>query len=122
MAHNKQCVIQLAEQTAIIQRTILYHFVSSYVCNIQLFNITDVILWMTQETHTQIQNFTMQKNVHDICISCYKYRCLSLITQCDTIYVTMAYNKCYKGKNGQRLRKIIYYYILCVSSTYKITV
>ena len=62
MAHNEQCVIQLSEHTGIIQRTILYHFVSSNMCNIQLFNIIDVILWMTQETQTQIQNFTMQKN------------------------------------------------------------
>ena len=61
MAHNEHCVIQLAEHTAIIQRTILYYFVSSNICNILLFNITDVILWMTQETQTQIQNFTMQK-------------------------------------------------------------
>ena len=64
MAHSEQCVIQLAEHTAVIQRTILYHFVSSNICNIQLFNITDVILWMTQETQTQIQNFTMQKKKH----------------------------------------------------------
>ena len=42
MAHNEHCVIQAAEHTAIIQRTILYHFVSSNICNIQLFNITDV--------------------------------------------------------------------------------
>ena len=62
MAHNKQCVIQLGEHTAIIQRTILYHFISSHKCNIQLFNITDVTLWVTQETQTQIQKFTMQKN------------------------------------------------------------
>ena len=76
-----------------------------------------------QETQTQIQNFTMQKkNVNGICISCYKYQCLSLMTQCDTIYVTMACEKCYKGKNGQRFRNIIYHYILCVSSTHKITV
>ena len=85
------------------------------MCNILLFNTTDVIMWMTQETQTQVQSFTMQKkNVHDTCISYYKYQRLSLITQCDMIYVTMAYNKCYKGKNGQRFRKIIYYYILCV--------
>ena len=115
MAHNEYCVIQLAEHTAIIQRTILYQFVSSSICNDLLFSITDVILWMTQETQTQIQNFTMQKkNIHDICISCYKYQHLSLMTQCDMIYVTMAYDKCYKGKNGQRFRKIIYHYILCV--------
>ena len=62
MAHNEHCVIQLIEDTAIIQRTILYHFVSSNICNIHLFSITDVILCMTQVTQTQIQNFTMQKN------------------------------------------------------------
>ena len=61
MAHNEHCVIQLTEHTAIIQRAILYHFISSNICNIQLFNITDIILCMTQETETQIQNFTMQK-------------------------------------------------------------
>ena len=43
MAHNEQCVIQLAEHTAIIQRTILYHFVSSNICNFQYYrcNIVD---------------------------------------------------------------------------------
>ena len=66
--------------------------------------------------------YNAKKNIHDICISCYKYQCLSLITQCNMIYVTMAYDKCYKGKNGQRFRKMIYHYILCVSSTHKITV
>ena len=52
MANNEHCVIQLTEHTAITQGTILYHFVSSNICNIQLFNITDVILCMTQETQT----------------------------------------------------------------------
>ena len=31
------CVIQLTEHTNIIQRTILYHFVSSNICNIQYY-------------------------------------------------------------------------------------
>ena len=105
MAHNEHCVIQSAEHTAIIQRTFLYHFVRKNICDILLLNITYVILWMTQEIQTQIQNFTMKKNVHDICISCYKYQCLSLMTQCDTISVTVAYKKGNKGKNGQRLEK-----------------
>ena len=56
-------------------------------------------------------------NVHDICISCYKYQHLSLMTQCDMISVTMAYEKGNKGKNGQRFRKIIYHYILCFFNT-----
>ena len=34
MAHNEHCVIQVAEHTAIIQRTILYHFVSSKMYNV----------------------------------------------------------------------------------------
>ena len=69
------------------------------MCDFLLFNITYVILWMTQETQMQIQNFTMQKkNVCDISISCYKYQRLSLMTQCDTIYVTMAYKKMLQGE------------------------
>ena len=36
------------------------------MCDFLLFNITYVILWMTQETQTQIQNFTMQKKIHMI--------------------------------------------------------
>ena len=66
--------------------------------------------------------YNAKKHVYDICISCYKFQHLSLMTQCDMIYVTMAYKKCYKGKNGQRFRNIIYHYILCVSSTHKISV
>ena len=54
MAHNEHCVIQSAEHTAIIQRAILYHFVRKNICDILLLNITYVILWMTQETQSQI--------------------------------------------------------------------
>ena len=54
-----------------------------YKCNIVIF----VILWMTQKTETQIQNFyNVKKIVHDICISFYKYQCLSLMTQFDMIF------------------------------------
>ena len=54
-----------------------------YKCNIVIF----VILWMTQKAETQIMNFyNVKKIVHDICISFYKYQCLSLMTQFDMIF------------------------------------
>ena len=36
------------------------------MCDFLLFNITYVILWRTQETQTQNQNFTMQKKMNMI--------------------------------------------------------